>query len=153
GAFDQGTVFRITPSGTLTTLVSLHAPDGRFPRGGLVAGGDGNFYGTTFLGGVEDHGTVFKVTPTGTLTTLSSFSNENGQGPVGGLVQAGDGSFYGTAADDGGRGGGSVFKVTPSGALTTVLPFDIYDDARRDFSRRACSRDPVEPSTERPSWA
>jgi uncharacterized repeat protein (TIGR03803 family) len=45
-----GTVFRITPSGMLTTLFSMNGTDGANPAG-LVLGRDGNFYGTTEAGG------------------------------------------------------------------------------------------------------
>src|SRR5579862_10019393 len=46
GANDQGTVFKITPSGTLTTLYNFGGSDGALPYAGLVQGSDGNFYGT-----------------------------------------------------------------------------------------------------------
>ena len=66
-----GTVFRITPAGTLTTLHSFDWYDGASPTGALVQGNDGNFYGTTYGGGADPHyGTVFKITPAGALTTL-----------------------------------------------------------------------------------
>src|SRR2546430_2115439 len=44
-----GTVFRITPAGSLTTLHSFvgFPADGQNPYGGLVRGSDGNFYGVT----------------------------------------------------------------------------------------------------------
>ena len=67
-----GTVFKITPSGTLTTLHSFDSADG-LPCAGLIQATDGNFYGTTAAGGANDNGTVFKITPGGTLTTLYSF--------------------------------------------------------------------------------
>ena len=55
GANDAGTVFKMTPSGTLTTLYSFCAQsgcaDGETPQTGLVLGTDGNFYGTTYAGG------------------------------------------------------------------------------------------------------
>ena len=74
-----GTVFQITPSGTLTTLYSFcsqsNCADGADPYAGLVQGTDGNFYGTTYSGGSLRHGTVFKITPSGTLTTLHSFAD------------------------------------------------------------------------------
>jgi uncharacterized repeat protein (TIGR03803 family) len=110
-----GTVFKITPSGTLTTLASFGEEGGFFPFSPLIQATDGNFYGTTPY-------TVFKVTPNGTLTTLASVSSS-----YAGLVQATDGNFYGTTeyggndACDGGCG--TVFKVTPSGTLTTLLAF------------------------------
>src|ERR1019366_2263112 len=71
GAHSQGTVFEITPSGTLTRLHSFDDVDGpRFPYAGLVQGTDGNFYGTTINGVANSIGAVFKITPRGTLTTL-----------------------------------------------------------------------------------
>ena len=49
---DFGTVFKITPSGTLTTLYSFCSQsgcaDGAPPIAGLVQATDGNFYGTTY---------------------------------------------------------------------------------------------------------
>ena len=130
-----GTVFKITPSGTLTTLYSFclqsGCPDGELPLSGLVQGTNGYLYGTTAAGGANGNlGTVFKITPSGTLTTVYSFCSQSGcadgDDPVAGLVQATDGNFYGTT-DYGGAGkygsGGTVFKITPSGKLTTLYSF------------------------------
>src|SRR6267154_441452 len=76
GAHGKGTVYKITPTGTLTTLYSFCAlskcTDGSTPYAGLVLGTDGNFYGTTFTGGTLNAGTVYKITPAGKLTTLHS---------------------------------------------------------------------------------
>ena len=72
-----GTVFKITPSGTLTTLHSFaDGTDGDDPNAGLVQATNGNFYGTTIKGGAYGGGTVFKITPSGTLTTLYSFCSK-----------------------------------------------------------------------------
>jgi uncharacterized repeat protein (TIGR03803 family) len=75
GANGDGTVFKITPSGTLTTLHSFDGTDGFSPIAGLIQGTDGNFYGTTQYGGansctdvggaVYSCGTIFKITPSG----------------------------------------------------------------------------------------
>ncbi len=46
-----GTVFKITPAGVLTTLISFDGPNGNQPLAGLVQGSDGNFYGTAQYGG------------------------------------------------------------------------------------------------------
>ena len=127
-----GTVFKITPSGTLTTLHSFNGTDGYAPDAGLVQATDGDFYGTTEYGGTngEYGGTVFKITPGGTLTTLYRFCSQthcaDGGDPSGGLVQAADGDLYGTTKYSGGGGGnfrGTIFKMTPSGTLTTLYSF------------------------------
>src|ERR1022692_2667495 len=72
-----GTVFKITPSGTLTTLYSFCAQklctDGESPDAGLVQATNGDLYGTTTYGGANGWGVVFRITPSGTLTTLYSF--------------------------------------------------------------------------------
>jgi uncharacterized repeat protein (TIGR03803 family) len=56
GGYD-GTVFKITSGGTLTTLHDFDITDGEFPDGGLVQGTDGNFYGSTYGGGANSDGT------------------------------------------------------------------------------------------------
>jgi uncharacterized repeat protein (TIGR03803 family) len=122
----DGTVFKITPSGTLTTLHSFDGTDGYDSRAGLVQATNGDFYGTTSSGGAEGVGTVFKITPGGALTTLHSFDGADGTYPYAGLVQATNGDLYGTTL--GGNGVyGTVFKITPSGMLTTLHGFDITD--------------------------
>ena len=117
-----GTVFRLKPDGTLTTLVNFDLATGRNPQAALVQGIDGNFYGTTLNGGTHDSGTVFKMTADGTLTTLVNFTWTNGRYPVSSLVQGGDGGFYGTTKE-GGSGGGTVFRVTADGGFTTLVNF------------------------------
>jgi len=123
-----GTVFKITPTGTLTTLESFDYGDGADPEAGLVQGLDGNFYGTTSYGGAEGYGTVLKITPGGTLTTLHSFDDTDGAIPLASLLQASDGNFYGTTNGGGVHGAcvhgcGTVFEITPTGALTTLHTF------------------------------
>ena len=73
-----GTVFKIAPSGALTTLYNFctqdECADGATPNASLVQGTDGSFYGTTVHGGANlVGGTVFKITAGGALTTLYSF--------------------------------------------------------------------------------
>lgn len=88
-----GTVFKITPDGTLTTFHSFHSTDGAYPYGGVLQAVNGNFYGTTSEGGAHGYGTIFEITPAGTLTTLHSFDGSDGAYPSGGLVQAANGNF------------------------------------------------------------
>jgi uncharacterized repeat protein (TIGR03803 family) len=141
GSGGGGAVFKVTPSGTLTTLYSfcslLHCTDGENPASTIVLGIDGNFYGTTStyggFGNPAYGGTVFKITPEDTLTTLDSFclGCATGDRPYGSLIQATDGNFYGTAlfggthgtCGPGGDGCGTVYKVTPGGVLTALYGF------------------------------
>jgi uncharacterized repeat protein (TIGR03803 family) len=121
GANGDGTVFSITASGTLTILHSFadSATDGGNPIAGLVQGTNGDFYGTTFLGGAYDGGTVFSITASDTLTTLYSFSGADGSYPSAGLVQGANGKFYGTTPPD----GGTVFSITANGTPTKLYTF------------------------------
>ena len=125
GANDCGTIFKVTEDGELTTLHSFKGgDDGMEPRGGLVQGSDGCFYGTTDSGGINDHGTVFKITSSGSLTTLHSFAGDSdGMEPNGGLASGTDGNFYGTTWYGGAYGNGTVFKITSSGSLTLLYSF------------------------------
>jgi uncharacterized repeat protein (TIGR03803 family) len=129
-----GVVFKITSSGSFTTLHSFQFADGATPRGTLLQASDGNFYGTTYEGGVNTDcvdtracGTVFKLTPAGDLTTLYSFCSQpncaDGSGPVSGLAQDSEGNLYGTTYREGVGGAGTVFKIATSGTLTTLHSF------------------------------
>ncbi len=137
----DGTVFKITPGGTLTTLHSFNGPDGNYSSAGLIQGLDSTFYGITRLGGSGNCGsfgcgTVFKMTMDGTLTTLHNFVSTDGAEPYTGLVQGTDGKLYGTTSIGGAGqacnpvgnyvGCGTAFKITPGGTITTLHTF-CYD--------------------------
>jgi uncharacterized repeat protein (TIGR03803 family) len=128
GASDPcGTVFSITLHGKLTTLHNFDGTDGANPKGTLVEGTHGNFYGTTYAGGANTCqligcGTAFKITLGGTLTVLHNFTeSSDGAGPVGALIQGSDGNFYGTTSYGTSSNGGTVFKITSAGSLTTLV--------------------------------
>jgi uncharacterized repeat protein (TIGR03803 family) len=127
GAYGDGTVFRITLSGTLTTIHDFDNLDGRYPEAGLIQASDGNLYGTTNSGGAYGDGTVFQITLSGTLTTLHSFDIYDGFEPQAGLIQASDGNLYGTTPYDGGFDAGTVFQITTGGAFTTLHNFNNSD--------------------------
>jgi len=125
---EQGTVFRITPSGSFTLLHSFSGgtADGSGPYGSLIEGSDGNFYGTTEYGGPNTDGydtgfgTVFQMTPSGTITLLHGFMNgttTDGQQPLGNLVQGNDGNLYGMTSRGGASADGTIFKLDGSPAL------------------------------------
>ena len=127
GAFGSGSVFRLTPSGTLTTLYSFCSvaacADGSFPLGGLVLATDGNLYGTTADGGASSVGTFYRITTAGKLTTLHSFISSEAALPESALVQAANGNFYGTSFEGGAVNGGTVYEVTRTGTVVTRYSF------------------------------
>jgi uncharacterized protein (TIGR03437 family) len=121
----NGTVFKITPAGVFTTIYTFQGTDGGSP-GGIVQGSDGNFYGTTTMGGVGGGGIVFRLTAGGKLDTLLSFpvqmdgfpEPQYGGSPYA-LMQASDGSFYGLTTGF----GTNVFKISPSGMVSFIYTF------------------------------
>jgi uncharacterized repeat protein (TIGR03803 family) len=132
GANGYGTVFRLAPNGTLTTLVQFNWTNGASPGGVLVQGTDGYFYGTTENGGTPGDGTVFRMNTNGALTVLHQFNGDDGANPAAGLVQGTDGYFYGTTYQGGGDDYGTVFRIATNGTLTTLVRFDWSNGADPD---------------------
>jgi uncharacterized repeat protein (TIGR03803 family) len=132
GASSDGTVFKVTPKGVLTTLYSFCSQngctDGDNPQAGLMQATNGDLYGTTcgsgaVCSGGSGDGTVFHITPSGKLTTLRNFDGADGLNPDAGLVQATNGELYGTTYGGGANGYGEVFKITPGGKPTILHSF------------------------------
>ena len=129
-----GTLFRITPGGTLTTLVSFNnSGPASSPEAEMVLDAAGNMWGTTEDAPPEGGGTVFVLTTNGQfsiiftfpITDTSDFTAPDGGGPVAALVLGSDGNFYGTAYDGGSApqdsdiygtlGYGTIYGITSSG--------------------------------------
>jgi uncharacterized repeat protein (TIGR03803 family) len=121
GSNGDGTVFEITPSGTLTTLHSFDGTDGVMPYAGLAQGTNGSFYGTTYVGGDNGgaltYGTIFSLSvglgpfvqtvPTsGTWDEVISILGTD-------LTGATSVTFNGTAA---------TFTVNSESEITTTVP-------------------------------
>jgi uncharacterized repeat protein (TIGR03803 family) len=132
GANNDGTVFKLTPSGILTTLHSFDGTDGSSPAGSLVQGPNGKLYGITTLGGNTGAfcnggsgtcGTVFEITMGGTFKTLHKFSSTDGANHYGALLLATDGNFYGTTQFGNPNNAGTIFQITPAGKFTTIYNF------------------------------
>jgi uncharacterized repeat protein (TIGR03803 family) len=75
GTHDNGTVFKLEPSGKLIPLhVFTGGLDGASPDASLLLDSTGSLYGTTAGGGRYGWGTVFKLNTTSKLTVLYSFT-------------------------------------------------------------------------------
>jgi len=125
GAVGLGTVYKVTPAGVMTTLYSFTSgSDAEWPIGSLVQAPNGNFYGTTFIGGAYSAGTVYQITPSGTLTTLHAFTGwVDGGYPMHPLTLGPDENVYGTTMGGGYNGAGTFFKITPAGVLSPIYSF------------------------------
>ncbi|PWU09531.1 MAG: hypothetical protein C5B50_27180 [Verrucomicrobia bacterium] len=71
GPYGDGTVFRLTLDGELTTMMVFDGYQGSAPAATLTQGGDGNLYGTTSSGGTGGYGTVFQLGTAGPLQITS----------------------------------------------------------------------------------
>jgi uncharacterized repeat protein (TIGR03803 family) len=132
GLSNDGTVYKISPSGGFTSLHSFNGMgDGSCPYGPLMQTVSGQIYGTTSGGGANQFGTVFTITAGGALKTVYVFAGPpfDGAYPHGGLVQATDGSLYGTTLLGGScpaapqAGCGTIYKITATGTFTLSYNF------------------------------
>jgi uncharacterized repeat protein (TIGR03803 family) len=133
GANSRGDIFRMTPSGKVSTIYSFcsepNCSDGEYPNPTPVLGSDGNLYGTAPAGANgpgTGFGTFFKMTLGGKLTTLYSFCPsspcDDGVSPNG-VVLASDGNFYGTTPVAGKSDAGTIFQISPTGQFKLLYTF------------------------------
>jgi uncharacterized repeat protein (TIGR03803 family) len=137
GADGYGTVFKLTANGTETVLYSFKgwvAGDGGVPLAGVAADSEGNFYGTTMMGGSIVNGTgcncgtVFKIAPDGSETILHSFAGVqggDGANPRAGVLLDSSGALYGTTFEGGTNPDsyGTVFKIAADGTYSMLHSF------------------------------
>jgi|GEM_PF-1135124 uncharacterized repeat protein (TIGR03803 family) len=82
GSGGYGTLYKCTPSGTITTLVNFNGTNGEYPEGGLIQGPDSMLYGVTKGGGPgPNYGNLFKCSTSGVFTNLVTFNGSNGTSP------------------------------------------------------------------------
>jgi uncharacterized repeat protein (TIGR03803 family) len=126
GTYNGGTVFKVTPKGTLSVLYNFGATstDGTGPWYTLVRDASNNLYGLTQLGGASGWGTIFKVSSKGEETILYDFSKQ----PVGnvrpsGLSRDSAGNLYGYDDPANEAYYGEVYQLTPSGEFSILYAF------------------------------
>jgi uncharacterized repeat protein (TIGR03803 family) len=136
-----GNVFKLSKSGTLTTLFYFsNEREGRNPNAGVTFGQDGTLYGTTLEGGAPYEGdagwgTVFRLNNSGVETVLHSFGPWNVEGginPWAGVIRDAKGNLYGDTEFAGPFGGGLVFKLDASGTFIPLHNF-VGPDGRYPF--------------------
>jgi uncharacterized repeat protein (TIGR03803 family) len=121
-----GTIFRMTPDGTVTVMHRFVDGGGKGPLAPLIQAIDGNFYGTTQNGGDvtgAGGGTIFRMALDGTFAVLQSGTTSAGQNPTEALLQGTDRRLYGTLPQGAGFSSGSVFQMSPTGTITTLHAF------------------------------
>ncbi|MGD1020079.1 MAG: choice-of-anchor tandem repeat GloVer-containing protein [Verrucomicrobiia bacterium] len=139
GTSGDGTLFRISPSGTYTTLYSFVGTpkDGADPIAGLVQGTDSNFYGTTTTGGTSGNGIVFEFVPVVANTNCAfSISSTNAMFDAAGgtntvsviasnnncaWTAVSNDSFITITAGTNGVGNGTVTYAVPANDTTNIL--------------------------------
>jgi uncharacterized repeat protein (TIGR03803 family) len=120
GAIGNGSIFKVTLSGTETILHSFGGPygssvDGYLPQAGLSIDKNGNLFGTTPYGGSNDDGVVFEYSASGEYTILADFESTGPALPYSRLTLGARGVIYGTSLAGGTSNLGTVFSLTPSG--------------------------------------
>ena len=136
-----GVVFKLDTTGAYTVLYNFAGgTDGRGPTGGLIQDANGNFYGTTMLGGGSGCrngfgcGTVFKLDANGKESVLYSFTGfgrqPDGQYPYAGVIRDASGNLYGTTFGGGVYNRGTVFKLSNTGVETVLHSFTAGTDGR-----------------------
>jgi uncharacterized repeat protein (TIGR03803 family) len=132
GISNCGTIFAVSRGGTLVFDYSFSCRAGGWgPVGPVLQASDGNFYGTTELGGSGDGcdgepcGTVFKLSSDGAVTILYNFLGGRGDGaqPGAGLIEGPDGNLYGATAAGGIYDDGTLYEITLSGVESVLYNF------------------------------
>ena len=122
GVITNATIFKLTPSGTLTTLLETNVPVGVYVLAFQAT--DGLFYGFD----ATNPGSIFRISPSGVFKILYQFDGTHGGQPVG-LTLGTDGNFYGTTKQGGSDNDGVIFKLTPTGQFSVLHTFGSAMDA------------------------
>lgn len=121
GGLDEcGTIFRMTPSGTVTAIHSFNCIEGRGPFQSLVQAHDGYLYGTALLQNDVAGGIAFRTTLDGAFEVIHVFT----QTPTTALVEGSDGNLYGGTMYSGSLPG-AIFRMTRSGDVVELRKFDV----------------------------
>jgi uncharacterized repeat protein (TIGR03803 family) len=136
GVSDNGTIFRMDSSGSVTILHSFDPSTGLSPYGPLLQAADSLFYGTATFGGVNGFGTIFQMDSMGAVTVIHSFTGGlDGGIPGASLIQEESGGIYGVTQNGGANDFGTFFKIEipPPPALAAFVQPPINADGSTVF--------------------
>ena len=136
---EGGSVFRITPTGTMTIVhyfggfrdSTFTFADASRPRGPLALDAAGNIYVTFFTAATSSHayGSIYRLSPTGALSLLHSFQStvpsgaaNEGANPTG-VIFGTDGNLYGITPNGGQDFHGTIYSITPTGTFQLLHSF------------------------------
>jgi uncharacterized repeat protein (TIGR03803 family) len=116
-----GTIWKWSPTGGLTTLVSFNGTNGILPLYGVTLDAQGNLFGATASGGPNGMGVIYEYSNTGVMSTLVSFDGaNNGSTPEGMLSIDSQGDLFGVSNVKGPGGYGTLFEVQPVSTTLSV---------------------------------
>lgn len=123
GAYDDGGVYRLSPSGGFEIIHSFKCDD-EIGCGStsFVEAPDGFLYAVTGGGGAHGGGTFYRMDFDGNVTLVHSFAKPATYTGRSGLVLA-DGYFYGVTSHEGKYDLGSIYRVTADGVFTQLHSF------------------------------
>jgi len=124
GANNTGGVFKITPAGVETLLVSFPTTWNACAEG-LTLATDGNLYGACIIGGANGAGFIYRVTLAGVLTDIYDFpSYTTGCCPLSAPVLGANGDLYGTTSEYGGSSAPyAVYRISTAGVFKSLYTF------------------------------
>ncbi|HEV2472749.1 MAG TPA: choice-of-anchor tandem repeat GloVer-containing protein [Chthonomonadales bacterium] len=130
GTYNNGTVYKIAPDGTFTSLYSFTGgSDGGFIYGGLCLASDGYLYGESWGGGANSTGAIFRISTSGVESVVHSCDpdsggyNHDGERPQSDLVEGADRRLYGVTYHGGIGGAGTAFVMDLDGGFSLLHAF------------------------------
>ena len=136
--YGDGTVFRLTLAGDLTTLHTFNNTDGSNPFTGVIQASDGALYGATILGGSAGYGTLFSLSqPDTTPPVVTAAASNNALWPPNGkMVPV---TITGKITDEIGgsgvdSGSGTYSTVDSYGQVQPAGSFTIQPDGSYSFT-------------------
>jgi len=137
GASNKGGIFAFdSATGSVILKDSFTGANGANSRAALISGGNGIYYGTTQLGGVNDKGAIFAFdAASGSISLKDSFNGANGASPYAALTAAGNGLYYGTTYQGGANNKGAIFAFDSTTGTITLK--DSFSGANGAFPRAA----------------